>query len=318
MDNLTTWKEKFADSITSRGRKPAKTTIKNHYTQLRKINLSGTKEEVMQRMKAVIKDNNNPKHIVDAFKSYIKVIYADEFEDNKKLEEFTDQLGKFHQLPRNEAKLSKKRSILRKTQIEFVNSLPESSLDKLRMKCLAMAQLSSSRRYKDIVNCRINEFGISENGKGYRLHLLHSKGEKVSKAILQNKVAEMITKLIQTIVHTKNRKVKNNPFIFIPDQFIHSDYTDLLAPLDYDSYTTYYEAYKRYIIKYSSQFKRLNIEITPHDLRAWAITHFYRISGNDIKKTKAYSNHSSESALYPYIQDEEEEEAYKDIDLEEI
>ena len=42
--------------------------------------------------------------------------------------------------------------------------------------------------------------------------------------------------------HTKNRKVKNNPFIFIPDQFIHSDYPDILSPLDHDSYTTYYEA----------------------------------------------------------------------------
>ena len=127
-------------------------------------------------MKAFIKGNNNPKHIVDAFKSYIDVMYAEEFDNPKQLEEFKDQLPKCRQLPRDEVKKMKQRSIPRAVQLEFVNSLPESSLDRLRMKCLAMAQLSSSRRYNDIVNCRVDDFRISEYGKGYRLHILHGKG----------------------------------------------------------------------------------------------------------------------------------------------
>ena len=40
--------------------------------------------------------------------------------------------------------------------------------------------------------------------------------------------------------HTKNRKVKDNPFMFIPDKYIYSDYSDVLSPLDQDSVNYHY------------------------------------------------------------------------------
>ena len=314
IDKLNIWKEKFAESITSRGRKPAKTTIKNHYTQLRKIDLSGTKEEVMQRMKGFIKGNNNPKHIVDAFKSYIKVIYAEEFNDSKELEEFTDQLGKFSQLPRDEIKKMKQRSIPREVQIGFVTSLPEGGIDKLRMKCLAMAQLSSSRRYKDIVNCRVDDFKKATDWKGYILEITHGKGESTSLATIQDEPGQMIIKLIQTILHTKNRKVKINPFIFVPERFISSGYEDIVASLNIEDYNKYYESYKLYIVNNSIKFKKFLIPITPHVFRAWGINTYDKRHNRDRAKGMMYSDHKSLDVYLSYVNDLKYNEVYKDID----
>lgn len=192
----------------SKGKYPSDDTIGNRISYLKMLNLSLPRDELRDDMKRIITNLKiHPKNYIDAFKSYLWVMY--EWEDEDLFKSYAKKMYDDKKQAKNQEvdkeRRSETKNLKDKEWIAIIKNMPEKTLAQREYKGIIYACEQGGRRFVDVIHCKLTH--LKEEIK--ELQLPKTKGNKFSSFEISNK------KPLDFLIKLKNEKKKlNQTYLF--------------------------------------------------------------------------------------------------------